>query len=132
MGYINVKVLMPSRPVKSIADSGWSKLLTYLKYKAEWYVGTLIQVGRFFPPSKICHHCSYKNEDSALHDRRWCRPQRGETHDRDVNASINLYSIGIERPEVTPVEQALMDDRSPYGLPKEPLRDEAGSLTVKG
>jgi len=29
------------------------------------------------------------------------------------------------------VEQALVDDRSPYGLPKKPSCDEAGSSTTK-
>jgi len=33
---------------------------------------------------------------------------------------------------VKPVERALVDDLSPYGLPKKPSRDEAGRLTVTG
>jgi len=126
---INVKGLLKTRLAKSVADSGWSKFLTYLKYKAEWYGRTFIQVGRFFPSSKLCHRCGYKNEDLTLHDRTWCCPSCGETHDRDVNASINLYLVGLGRPEVKPVERALVDDRSPYGLPKKPSRDEAGSST---
>jgi len=129
---INVKGLLKTRLAKSISDSGWSKFLTYLKYKAEWYGRTFIQVDRFFPSSKLCHHCGHKNEDLALHDRTWCCPACGETHDRDVNASINLYFVGLGRPEVTPVEQALVDDRSPYGLPKKPSCVETGSSTAKG
>ncbi len=129
---INVKGLLKTKLAKSIADSGWSKFLTYLKYKAEWYGRTFIQVDRFFPSSKLCHRCGHKNEDLALHDRTWCCPACGETHDRDVNASINLYFVGLGRPEVKPVERALVDDRSPNGLPKKPSRDEAGSSTTKG
>ena len=129
---INVKGLLKTRLAKSIADSGWAKFLTYLKYKAEWYERTFIQVDRFFPSSKLCHRCGHKNDDLALHDRTWCCPACGEIHDRDVNASINLYFVGLERPEVTPVEQALVDDRSPHGLPKKPPCDEAGSSTEKG
>ena len=128
---INVKGLLKSRLAKSISDSGWSKFLTYLRYKAEWYGRTFIQVDRFFPSSKLCHRCGYKNEDLALHDRTWCCPACGETHDRDVNASKNLYFVGIGRPEVTPVEQALVDDRSPKGLPKKLSCDETGSSTTK-
>ena len=128
---INVKALLRTRLAKSISDSGWSKFLSYLKYKAEWYGRTFIQVDRFFPSSKLCHRCGYKNEDLALHDRTWCCPKCGETHDRDVNASINLYLVGLGRPEVKPVEQALVDDRSPHGLPKKPSCDEAGSSTEK-
>jgi len=128
---INVKGLLKTRLAKSIADSGWSKFLTYLKYKAEWYGRTLIQIDRFFPSSKLCHRCGHKNEDLALNDRTWCCPACGEIHDRDLNASINLYFVGLGRPEVTPVERALVDDRSPHGLPKKPSCDEAGSSTTK-
>jgi putative transposase len=128
---INVKGLLQSRLAKSISDSGWSEFLKLIKYKAEWYGRTFIQVDRFFPSSKLCHRCGYKNEDLALHDRTWCCPACGTTHDRDVNASKNLYFVGLGRPEVTPVEQALVDDRSPYGLPKKPSCDEAGSSSNK-
>ncbi len=129
---INVKGLLKTKLAKSVADSGWSKFVTYLKYKAEWYGRTFIQVDRFFPSSKLCHRCGYKKEDLALHDRTWCCPACGETHDRDVNASINLYYVGLGRPEVKPVERALVDERSLPRLPKKPSRVEAGSLTVKG
>ncbi len=129
---INVKGLLKTRLAKSVSDSGWSKFLTYLKYKAEWYGRTFIQVDRFFPSSKLCHRCGHKNEDLALHDRTWCCPACGETHDRDVNASKNLYFVGLGRPEVKPVERALVDDRSPNGLPKKPSRDEAGSSITYG
>jgi len=130
--YINVKGLLKTRLAKSISDSGWSKFLTYLKYKAEWYGRTFIQVDQFFPSSKLCHRCGQKNEDLALHDRTWFCTACGETYDRDVNASINLYFVGLGRPEVKPVERALVDDRSPNGLPKKPSRDEVGSSTAKG
>jgi len=129
---ISVKGLLKTRLAKSIADSGWSKFLNYLKYKAEWYGRTFIQVDRFFPSSKLCHRCGYKNEDLSLNERMWCCPACGETHDRDVNASKNLYFVGLGRPEVTPVEQALVDDRSPHGLPKKPSCDETGSSTSYG
>ena len=129
---INVKDLLQLRLAKSVADSGWTKFLTYLKYKAEWYGRTFIQVDRFFPSSKLCHRCGHKKEDLALHYRTWCCPACSETHDRDVNASINLYFVGLGRPEVTPVEQALVDDRSLNGLPKKPPCVETGSSTPCG
>ena len=41
---ISVKGLLKTRLAKSVSDSGWLKFLTYLKYKAEWYGRTFIQV----------------------------------------------------------------------------------------
>jgi len=115
---INVKGLMKSNFAKSISDSSWSKFLAYLRYKAKWYGRTLVQVDRFFPSSKLCHCCGYKKEDLALHERTWVCSVCGEFHDRDVNASKNLYLVGLERPEVKPVEHALVDDRIPLGYLK--------------
>jgi len=43
-----------------------------------------------------------------------------------------LCNATYRLPEVTPVEQALVDDRSPYGLPKKPSCDETGSSTPYG
>ena len=107
---INVKGLLKSNLAKSILDSSWSTFLTYLKYKAEWYGRIFIQVAKFFPSSKLCHCCGYKKEDLALYERTWVCPVCGKTHDRDINASINLYLVGLERPEVKSVERALVDD----------------------
>jgi putative transposase len=127
---INVKGLLKTRLAKSVSDSGWTKFLSYLKYKAEWYGRTYIQVDRFLPSSKLCHRCGHKNGDLALHDRTWCCPACGETHDRDINASINLYYVGLGRPEVTPVEQALVDDRSPNGyLKSHPVMKQEAQLS---
>ena len=126
---IDAKGLLRTRLAKSISDSGCSKFLTYLKYKAEWYGRTFIPADRFFPSSKLCHRCGYKNDDLVLNDRTWCCPACGEIHDRDVNASINLYFVGLGRHEGM---QALVDDRSPHGLPKKPPCDETGISTEKG
>ena len=129
---IKVKGLLKTKLAKSIADSGWSRFVSYLKYKAEWYGRNSIQVDRLFPSSNLCQRCGCKKEDLALHDRTCCCPACGETHDRDINASIKLYYVGLGRPEVMPMDQALMDDRSPHGLPKKPSCDETGSSTSYG
>jgi putative transposase len=93
---INVKGLLKSNLAKSILDSIWSKFLTYLKYKAEWYGRTFIQAAKFFPSSKLCHCCGYKKEELALYERTWGCSVCGKTHHRDINASINLYFLGSE------------------------------------
>ena len=96
---------------KSISDSGFGTFLRYLEYKAQWYGRELIVVNRFYPSSKLCNVCGYKHNELKLSDRYWQCPICGTYHDRDVNASINLYKVGLERPDFKPVEHALVDDR---------------------
>jgi putative transposase len=85
----------------------YSEFLTYLNYGAIWYGRLFVWISLFFLSSKLCHRCEYENEDLTLHDRRWYCSACGETHDRDVNTSINPYIVGLGQPEVTSVEQAL-------------------------
>ena len=64
-----------------------------------------------------------------MHERAWICPICGAYHDRDINASVNLYKVGMEQPDLKPVECALMDDRVSYGAPKKSSHIEAGSPT---
>jgi len=74
-------------------------------------------------------NCGRLEKSCFGNERIWTCPVCGKTHDRDVNASINLYLVGLERSEVKPVEHALVDDRIPYGIPKKPSCVEAESST---
>jgi putative transposase len=125
---LNVKGMLKNEYLsKSISDSGFGKFLNYLEYKADWYGRTLIVVDRFYPSSKLCNVCGYKHKQLKLSDRYWTCPVCRTYHDRDINASINLYKVGLERPEFKPVEHALVDDRISKGIPKKPSCCEAGS-----
>ncbi len=75
-------------------DFSWNQFTTYLKYKMARQGKYLIKVDRFFPSSKQCSVCGQIANDLQLSDRTWTCPC-GATHDRDVNASINLKQEGI-------------------------------------
>jgi len=70
---------------------------TLLRYKSEWYGRALVTADRYYPSTKICHVCGYKNKTLQLSHRRWQCPECGIRHDRDINASINLRNIGLSR-----------------------------------
>jgi putative transposase len=112
-----------------LSDSGFGKFVRYLEYKADWYGRTLIIADRFYPSSKLCNVCGYKHKQLKLSDRYWSCPECWTYHDRDVNASINLYRVGLERSDFKPVEHALVDDRIQQWISKKPSCDEAGSHT---
>lgn len=76
----------------NIHDLAWLKIKTMIQYKAEWYGKQVIEVPRFFPSSQICSNCGYRYKDLTIYDRVWECPKCGKTHDRDINASINILN----------------------------------------
>ncbi|MFX1238738.1 MAG: RNA-guided endonuclease InsQ/TnpB family protein [Promethearchaeota archaeon] len=81
---------------KSVAlDFSWHQFKSILKYKLEWCGKHYQEVGRFFPSSKLCSACGYKNERLTLKEREWMCPECGKHHHRDKNASTNLKVEGI-------------------------------------
>ena len=78
-----------------IFDLGYSTFLNYLSYKLDWLNKKIIKVNRYFPSSKRCNECYYKNEELTLSQRSWVCPICGKKHDRDINAAINIKKEGI-------------------------------------
>lgn len=75
---------------RSILRNGWSDLVDKLSYKAQWYGRTLVQVDRFYPSSRLCHDCGHKYAGLRLSERKWVCERCGTSHDRDVNAALNI------------------------------------------
>ena len=82
---------------RNITDASWSRFVTMLTYKANWYGRTIIKVPSNYPSSQLCSICSYKNSITKdLGIRKWTCPKCGTIHDRDINAAKNILSKGIE------------------------------------
>lgn len=79
---------------KAVQDSCLSELVRQVKYKSEWYGRQLVQVSRWFPSSKTCNNCGHIKQDLTLGDREWECPRCHVKHDRDLNASKNIYQQG--------------------------------------
>ena len=75
---------------KSIGDAAWGIFLKQLEYKSLWNGVYFEKINRFFPSSKICHKCDFKNKDLDLSQRVWTCPNCGAVLDRDLNAAINI------------------------------------------
>ncbi len=76
-------------------DFSWYQFITLLKYKLEWRGKHYQEVDRYFPSSKLCSTCGYKNTDLTLAEREWTCPECTTRHQRDINASKNLKREGI-------------------------------------
>lgn len=82
---------------RSISDVSWSKFFNILDYKAYSHGTEIIKVPRFYASSQICSSCGWQNtETKDLSVRKWICPKCGKTHDRDVNAAINILHKGLE------------------------------------
>lgn len=79
---------------KSISDAGWSGFTRQLEYKAAWYGRGFTRVNRFFPSSQICSSCGHRDGKKSLKVREWVCPKCGSVLDRDINAAINLNTVG--------------------------------------
>ena len=80
---------------KSIQELSLYNFKSKLLYKSNWYNRTIIEIDRFYPSSKLCSSCGYKNIDLELSDREWTCPSCKTKHDRDFNASINILNEGV-------------------------------------
>ena len=81
---------------KSIADASFSSFCNMIEYKSKWYGRTYIKVDSFYPSSKICHFCGYKNTTLTLADRKWECPNCHKLLDRDKNAALNILEEGLK------------------------------------
>lgn len=81
--------IVNKRVKRKLADSAFYSSTRKLEYKAAWYGRELIKVDRFYPSSKTCSSCGEINEIGKK--KKW-KCKCGITHDRDVNAAINILN----------------------------------------
>ena len=93
---LNVKGMQKNHKMaQAISDASWGMFLKLLIYKAEMNDKQVVKIGRYYPSSKTCHSCGYVKEDLKLKDREWICPICGETHNRDINAALNILKEGL-------------------------------------
>jgi len=134
---LNISGMMKNHSLaKSISELSIYETTRQLEYKTRFYGRDFVKIDRFFPSSKLCSNCGWKNEDLKLEDREWICKSCGVFHDRDFNASINieqesirlfnLIKIGSCCSEFKPVDSALVDDRKRKRFPKKLTLYETG------
>ena len=93
---LNVSGMMKNHKLaKAIQELGLYEMRRQIEYKAKWYGRDLIFVSRWFPSSKTCSCCGWKNDNLKLSDREFICEKCGLVIGRDENAAINIENEGI-------------------------------------
>ena len=87
---LNVKEMMKNRHLsKAVASQKFYEFRIKLEAKCRESGIELRVVDRWYPSSKLCHHCGSIRRDLKLSDRIY-KCSCGYTEDRDLNAALNL------------------------------------------
>lgn len=100
VGNVSSSKLKMTRMAKSVSDAGWADFKSMLAYKAIALGVEYKEVKENFS-TVTCSACFERTGPSglsALGVREWICSVCGTTHDRDVNAAINILRIGSDTP----------------------------------
>jgi putative transposase len=91
---LSVKNMVRNRRLaRSIHDVSWSMFMSMLEYKSEWYGRKFVKIDRWEPTSKTCSSCLSKVDKLPLNVRSWVCGDCGASHDRDINAALNVKRV---------------------------------------
>ena len=82
---------------RSALDNGWYMFTSMLSYKADMKGCHVVKVPKMFPSSQMCSCCGHINpmvKDLTI--REWICPDCKTSHDRDINAAINILNKEYE------------------------------------
>lgn len=93
---LNVKGMIKNRCLaRAISDIGFGEFSRQMKYKAPIYGVDLVIAERWYPSSKMCSTCGHIKTDLTLKERVYHCELCGSSIDRDLNAAINLRTLGL-------------------------------------
>src|SRR5271166_690543 len=105
VGNVNAKTLARTMMAKSVLDASWSAFRAMLRYKLAMRRGVYVEADERWT-SQTCSSCGVISASSpkgmgALGIRHWVCSDCGASHDRDVNAALNILRVGRERPPLS-------------------------------
>lgn len=93
---LNIQGMVRNRKLaRSIMDASFFECRRQLEYKSARRGRILLVADRWYPSSKTCSCCGHKLEKLPLSVRNWVCPSCETSHDRDVNAAINLRNLAV-------------------------------------
>jgi putative transposase len=94
---LKVKNMLKNKKLaKHISDASWSMLLEKIAYKAKQAGKHFKKINQWYASSKTCHKCQSLIAKLTLDIRKWQCTNCDATHDRDINAAINIKLEGLK------------------------------------
>ena len=80
---------------RKVSDVAFGEFSLILQWTCAKYGKVFARAGKWQPTTKACHVCEHKNDTLTLSDREWTCPNCSTSHDRDINAAINILQAGV-------------------------------------
>jgi putative transposase len=116
------------RLARAVADAGIAEIRRQLAYKTVWYGSRLHVADRWYPSSKTCSGCGWRNPNLTLSDRTFHCQSCGLAIDRDTNAAINLRNLVAASTSET--QNARGADRKTAPARRVAVKREPGTATA--
>lgn len=84
---------------QATSDSNFGEIRRQLEYKSKIAGTHLVAIDRWYPSSKTCSSCGWKDEDLELADRVFVCLDCGYVADRDYNAAKNILAEALRSTE---------------------------------
>ena len=95
---LDINNLMTNSKIKkSINYACWRKFIDMLKYKSKLYNKTVVEIDKYYPSTKMCSYCGYRNPVDSLSIREYICEKCNNVLDRDVNAARNILFQGLKK-----------------------------------
>ncbi|MEX5636782.1 IS607 family element RNA-guided endonuclease TnpB [Parafrankia sp. FMc2] len=116
------------RLARAVSDTGMAEIRRQLTHKTGWYGSTLVVADRWYPSSKTCSGCGWRNPSLTLADRTFTCQSCELVTDRDLNAAVNLCHLVAASTSET--VNARGGDRKTALARRVPVKREPGTATA--
>ena len=113
---INLQIMSKMNHGKVVSDQGFGMFRQMIAYK-----GHLEKVNPK-NTSKMCHTCGYVNPTVKVGVNHWKCPICGKSHDRDINAALNILSKYVTSRSIVGWE--LTESTNACGVPRSTAKQE--------
>jgi putative transposase len=94
---LNVSGMLKNRHLaRAVSDVGLHEFRRQVTYKSELAGSETLLASRWYPSSKTCSFCGWKDEDQTLAHRLFVCSECGLVMDRDFNAARNLEALAYD------------------------------------